>query len=218
MTVHTILFDLDGTLTNPAEGITRSIAHALDHLGVHPPPLHDLTTCIGPPLRVSFPRLLGTSDTGRIERAVALYRERYREIGLFENIMYAEVPDMLRALHGRARLGIATSKPHVYAARILEHFDLRRFFDDVFGAELDGRFDDKRDLLGHVVTTWSLDEPQRVLMVGDREHDVLSARAHGLRTLGVTYGFGSAEELLSAGADALASRPADIVRHADTLL
>lgn len=218
MTIHTILFDLDGTLTNPAEGITRSIAHALQELGVSPPPLHDLTTHIGPPLRVSFPGLLDTTDTGRIERAVALYRERYRDIGLFENVMYDDVPDMLQTLHGRVRLGIATSKPHVYAKRILEHFDLLRFFDDVFGAELDGRFDDKRDLLGHVVTTWSLDEPQRVLMIGDREHDILSARAHGLRTLGVTYGFGSAEELLAAGADALVSRPGEIIQHAETLL
>ncbi len=218
MPLNTILFDLDGTLTNPAEGITRSIAHALEQLGVAPPPLHELTTLIGPPLRVSFPGLLDTSDSRRIEHAVALYRERYRDVGLFENVMYDDVPDMLEALHGRARLGIATSKPHVYATRILEHFDLLRFFDDVFGAELDGRFDDKRDLLGHVVATWSLDDPRRVLMIGDREHDILSARAHGLRTLGVTYGFGSAEELLSAGADALASRPAEIRQHAETLL
>ena len=137
---NAILFDLDGTLTNPFEGITLSIRHALKELGAHVPEQKELLWCIGPPLRTSFPRLLGTDDPTSIERAIALYRERFATVGLFENARYDGVLEMLGALKSDGRkLFVATSKPRVYAERIIERFALAPLFTRVYGAELDGR-------------------------------------------------------------------------------
>lgn len=208
---HTILFDLDGTLTDPFDGITRSIRHALVALGVDAPAQPELRWCIGPPLRVSFPKLLGTDDVGRVEAAVAAYRERYGTVGLFENVRYEGVPEMLRTLRDEGRrLFVATSKPRVVAERIVAHFELAPHFERVYGAELDGRFDHKDALLAHLLETEKL-APEHVLMVGDREHDVLGARANGVRALGVTYGYGSLAELNAAGAVATVDRPGEVV-------
>jgi len=208
---HTILFDLDGTLTDPFEGITRSIRHALVALGVEAPTQPELRWCIGPPLRVSFPKLLGTDDVTRVEAAVTAYRERYGTVGLFENVRYEGVPEMLRALRDEGRrLFVATSKPRVVAERIVAHFELASHFERVYGAELDGRFDHKDALLAHLLDTEQL-APEGVLMVGDREHDVRGAGANGVRALGVTYGYGSLAELTQAGAVATVDRPADVV-------
>ena len=207
----TILFDLDGTLTDPYEGITCSIRHALVALGVEAPPQPALRWCIGPPLRVSFPKLLGTDDVTRVEAAVTAYRERYGSIGLFENVRYEGVPEMLRALRDEGRrLFVATSKPRVVAERIVAHFELAPHFERVYGAELDGRFDHKDALIAHLLHTEKL-APERVLMVGDREHDVRGARANGVRALGVTYGYGSHAELTEAGAAATVDHPAAVL-------
>ncbi len=206
-----ILFDLDGTLTNPFEGITLSIRHALKELGAHVPEQKELLWCIGPPLRTSFPRLLGTDDPTSIERAIALYRERFATVGLFENARYDGVLEMLGALKSDGRkLFVATSKPRVYAERIIERFALAPLFTRVYGAELDGRFDHKKTLIAHLVLEEHL-EPSTTLMVGDREHDVVGARANGIRTVGVTYGYGTHAELAYAGAEEIVASPVDVV-------
>ncbi len=208
---NAILFDLDGTLTNPFEGITLSIRHALKELGAHVPEQKELLWCIGPPLRTSFPRLLGTDDPTSIERAIALYRERFATVGLFENARYDGVLEMLGALKSDGRkLFVATSKPRVYAERIIERFALAPLFTRVYGAELDGRFDHKKTLIAHLVLEEHL-EPSTTLMVGDREHDVVGARANSIRTVGVTYGYGTHAELAYAGAEEIVASPADVV-------
>ncbi len=200
-----IFFDLDGTLTDPKPGITRSIQYALDKLGQQTIPTEDeLTWCIGPPLRASFVKLLGEASA---DLAVSLYRERFSDIGLYENAVYAGVEDVLTALRQSGhRLFVATSKAHVFADRIIDHFDLRRHFERVFGAELDGTRADKSDLLAYALKTTSVD-PSRALMIGDRSHDMIGARNNGIKGIGVLYGYGSAQELTAAGAYHLCATP-----------
>jgi len=208
--MRTLLFDLDGTLTDPREGITRSIAHALERMGTPPPPLDELTFAIGPPLRGSLGRLLACDDAERIERALAHYRERFADVGLFENAPYDGIVEALQALGGDARLFVATSKPQVYAERIVRHFGLHVHFVAVHGCELDGTREDKRDLLAHMVALHGLD-PRHAVMIGDRGVDMRAGRHHGMRTLGVRWGYGSDAELREAGAHALADSPRDLV-------
>src|SRR5690349_13992733 len=150
--MQAILFDLDGTLTDPREGITRSIAYALERMGHAPPPLDDLTFAIGPPLRRSLATLIGDQTPAEVERALAFYRERFADVGLFENAPYDGIDETLGALANTgATLFVATSKPRVYAERIVHHFALDRHFAAVHGCELDGTREDKRDLLAHLL-------------------------------------------------------------------
>ena len=203
-----ILFDLDGTLTDPREGITRCIAHALERMGLAAPPLDALTFAIGPPLRHSFAALLATESREAIERAVACYRERFADVGLFENAPYAGIAEALQ--HARAmapRLIVATSKPQVYAERIVRHFGLEPFFEAIHGCDLDGAREDKRELLAHLMPLHGLD-PARCVMVGDRGADMRAARHHGAFALGALWGYGSREELEAHGAQALCAEPA----------
>jgi phosphoglycolate phosphatase len=204
--MDTIFFDLDGTLTDPKPGITRSIQYALQKLD-HPtiPTEDELTWCIGPPLRASFVRLLGAEE--HADRAVSLYRERFSDIGLFENRVYDGIREVLTTLSrsGR-RLFVATSKPHVFATRIVEHFDLRAHFEYVFGSELDGTRVDKSHLLEYVLKKAAVD-PAKTLMIGDRSHDMVGAKNNGMRAIGVLYGYGSREELLGAGASQVCATP-----------
>ena len=195
-----VLFDLDGTLTDPREGITRSIAHALERMDVEPPPLDELTFAIGPPLRASLARLLGTDAREVVERALAHYRERFADVGLFENAPYAGIADALADIGASgAALYVTTSKPEVYARRIVDHFGLRAHFRAVHGCELDGTREDKRDLLAHVIDLHALD-PASTAMVGDRGVDMAAARLHGTRAIGALWGYGGAKELNDAGA------------------
>lgn len=204
------LFDLDGTLTDPKEGITRSIAHALERMGIEPPPLAELTFAIGPPLRKSLARLIGSEEREAVERCLAHYRERFADVGLFENAAYEGIADALAVLRAQgATLYVATSKPRVYAERIVRHFGLDVHFAAVHGCELDGTREAKRDLLEHLIAHHAL-ERRGAVMVGDRDVDMLAARHHGLGALGVTYGYGGREELLEAGAHALCERPAEL--------
>jgi phosphoglycolate phosphatase len=206
--MKTIFFDLDGTLTEPKIGITRSIQYALEKLGHDVPSQDELTWCIGPPLHASFVELLG--ETALADRALLLYRERFSEVGLFENAVYAGIEATLASLAGSGRrLFVATSKPHVYARRIVEHFRLGGFFEQVFGSELDGTRVDKTELLQYALRMTGVD-PAEALMVGDRSHDIIGARNNGLRALGVLYGYGSRDELARAGAHGLCAAPADI--------
>lgn len=198
-----LFFDLDGTLTDPAAGISACFLHATRAFGHTGLTEADVRRYIGPPLREAFAELLGTQDPVCIEEAVRVYRERFATVGLFENAVYAGVPDALARLGARGhRLSVVTSKAAVYAERIVDHFELRRFVPRVYGAELSGERSTKAELVAHALDAECL-APAQACMIGDREHDVLGARAHGLKTIGVTWGYGSRSELEAAGADSV---------------
>ena len=198
-----VLLDLDGTLTDPAEGITRCIRHALEAYGHDVPPDAALLRCIGPPLLDSFAELVPDAPPAHHRSLLDSYRERFRERGMFENRPYDGVHDALGALcEGGARLHLATSKPLVFARRIVRHFELEGFFASLHGSELDGTRSDKAELIRHVLSAQGIDAAEAI-MVGDRRHDVAGARANEVRAIGVLWGYGSREELLTAGADAL---------------
>ena len=204
--MDTIYFDLDGTLTDPKPGITRSIRYALQKLD-HPtmPTEDELTWCIGPPLRASFVRLLGAETSADL--AVSYYRERFSDIGLYENRVYEGIGEVLTTLRASGhRLFVATSKAHVFADRIIDHFGLRDHFEYVFGAELDGTRADKSDLLEYALKQAAVD-PAKTLMIGDRSHDMVGAKNNGMKGIGVLYGYGTPEELTGAGALHLCATP-----------
>ncbi len=199
--IHTILFDLDGTLTDARNGITRCIQYSLGRLKRDVPSGDDLLWCIGPPLRQSFSHLLGSNDSVLVEQAMDYYRERFSSTGLYENTVYPGISPALRSLHASGlNLFLATAKPTVFATRILDHFDLTQFFRGVYGSELDGRLSDKTDLVAHILSTEGLD-PRSTLIVGDRSHDVVGGQANGIRTAMVTYGYGSPAEIEAAQPD-----------------
>jgi phosphoglycolate phosphatase len=205
-----VIFDLDGTLTDPKEGILGSLCHALRSLSISPPPYEELLWVIGPPLQVSIPRLLDSEDPMLCAACLRLYRERFGDVGLFENSMYEDIPLTLAELSSRGhRLWVATSKPTLYSERILEHFALSQNFEAVYGSELDGTRTNKGELIAHLLDTEGLD-PRECVMVGDREHDILGARANAIPSIGVLYGYGTREELESAGAYALVASPIEI--------
>ncbi len=205
-----LFFDLDGTLSDPSEGITRSVQHALQCLGRPYPDKSELQRYIGPPLRWTFPRLLGSDDATLVETAIGYYRERYETIGLFENEVYPGIPELLQQLQDDGYpLYVVTSKPTVYADRIIQHFGLDRFFLEVYGPELNGRFDEKRELVEFILCERCL-APRRTIMIGDRARDVESGRTNGTRTIGVTYGFGSIAEITAAKPDEICHRPGEI--------
>ena len=207
-----IYFDLDGTLTDPKPGITRSIQYALQRLDYPTIPTEDeLTWCIGPPLRTSFVRLLGGDHSA--DRAVALYRERFSDIGLYENRVYDGIGEVLTTLRASGhRLFVATSKAHVFADRIIDHFGLRPHFNRVFGSELDGTRVEKGDLLGYALKEAAAD-PSKALMIGDRSHDMVGAGHNGIKGIGVLYGYGSREELIGAGASHVCATPRAVLDH-----
>jgi phosphoglycolate phosphatase len=210
MSLDAIYFDLDGTLTDPKPGITRSIQYALQKLDHHTIPTEDeLTWCIGPPLRASFAKILGGEDDA--DRAVSLYRERFSDIGLYENGVYDGISEVLTTLsQSGQRLFVATSKPHVFAEHIIEHFGLRHHFEHVFGSELDGTRVDKSDLLEYALKIAAVD-PSKTLMIGDRSHDMVGAGNNGMKGIGVLYGYGSRDELIGAGALHVCATPQAIL-------
>lgn len=199
------LFDLDGTLTDSHRGISACIAHALAALG-HPVPDADaLRRFIGPPLHASFVELLGSSAAA--DQALALYRERFARIGLYENKVYAGVEVCLGAIaQALQSMYVVTSKPQIYARRIVAHFGLDAYFADVYGSELNGSLTDKGELIRLVLRTEALD-PRATVMIGDRRHDIDGARANGVGSVGVLWGYGSRAELRAAGADRLCEAP-----------
>jgi len=202
---ETLLFDLDGTLTDSGEGVMRCIVHALEELGEPIPSVKRLEQCIGPPLMQSFRELVDGADEDRAERALILYRERFTRVGMYENQLYPGVESALTRLEAAGfMLHVATSKPWVYARQILEHFGLAFHFKSVYGPELDGRRDDKTELLTHLIGEEKL-TPASTVMIGDREHDVRAARRTGVLPVGVTWGYGSRDELVNAGAAHLVS-------------
>ena len=204
-----VLLDLDGTLTDPREGIVQCIKHALTGLGEPCPSDTELERYIGPPLHISFGAILG-ADSPRTSTAIDLYRERFSATGIFENKIYPGIPAALRSLTELgAVLMVATSKPTSFAERILEHFGLSSHMRAIYGSELDGTRSDKAELIAHILKTQSM-TPATTCMVGDREHDMMGANANGVFAVGALWGYGSRQELLDAGAAALCEEPREL--------
>ncbi len=205
-----ILFDLDGTLTDPKNGITRCIQYALNQLNTTPPPADRLEWCIGPPLRGTFTLLLNTKDEILLDRAIYHYRKRFSEKGLFENIIYPEViPSLRRIKEAEIHVFLATSKPRVFAKQILDHFSLTPFFDAIYGSELNGHLSDKGELVAHILDTENLATKQ-TLIVGDRSHDIIGGKTNRIMTVGVSYGYGTMEELTASKPDFLFNSISDL--------
>jgi phosphoglycolate phosphatase len=207
MSATTLLFDLDGTLTDNYPGISRSIVHALTAMGIEPPPPGVLRRCVGPPLRESFAWLLDTAEPALIEHAIALYRERYGDVGWRENAVYDGIAEALARLSQAMPIYVCTSKPEVFATRIVTLFGLSPYVRRVYGANLDGALDDKAKLFAHAVQSEGFDA-EHAILIGDRAQDVRAARMNGARAIGVLWGYGSAGEL--ADAYAIAAAPADL--------
>lgn len=194
-----VLFDLDGTLTDPMTGITKSVQYALKKQGIIENDLWNLTKFIGPPLKESFQKFYGMSKE-EAQKAVEDYREYFSPIGIFENIVYDGMEEMLTKLKKEGmRLCVATSKPEEFAKRILEHFQLEEYFEFVGGALMDGRTN-KAEVIAYVLSEIKA-EKEQTIMVGDREHDILGAKKNGIESIGVLYGYGDKNELQDAGAD-----------------
>jgi phosphoglycolate phosphatase len=202
-----LLVDLDGTLTDPAEGIVGCFRLALETLGRVAPPAAELHWIIGPPLRGCFAEAL--NGEGDPEEAVKIYRGRYSTEGLFEAFVYEGIKEALADLRAAGtRLFLCTAKPLVYAERILSHFDLGHHFEGAYGDELGGRFQDKADLIAHILEREGL-KADDCCMWGDRKHDVLAASRHGIPTIGALWGYGGADELRAAGAAVLCQSPSE---------
>ena len=196
-----LLFDLDGTLTNPKEGITKSVQYALRHFGIEVADPDTLTPYIGPPLIPSFMEFHGLTQEQALE-ALQVYRKRFESVGLFENEVLDGVPEMLCSLKQKGRyVAVASSKPEAYVRRILEHFDLLQFFDEVVGASMDEKRSAKKDIIEEALLRMGKASGDKsILMIGDRKHDVEGARLCNLDSLGVYTGFAPEGELEEAGA------------------
>lgn len=196
-----IFFDLDGTLTDPKVGITKSVAYSLKTFGIEVEDLDSLCKFIGPPLKESFMKYYDMdSDDGDL--AVERYREYFRPHGVYENQVYDGIRELLQSLKEKGRMVVlATSKPTVFAQTILEHFGLKQYFDVVVGSELDGTRVLKSEVIACAMDEAGVADKSQVVMVGDREHDIIGAKQNGIDSIGVTYGYGSREEHKSAKAD-----------------
>lgn len=203
-----LLVDLDGTLTNPAEGIIGCFRHAVEAMGGTAPAPEDLTWIIGPPLRISFAEVLG--EDADVEQALSFYREGYGADGIFRASVYDGVQEALAELKAESvRLFLCTSKPIVYARRVLGHFALDGYFEGAYGAEFDGRYEDKGRLIEHILEDRTLD-PHDCVMWGDRKHDVIAAREHSIPTIGALWGYGGEQELKAFGAAVLCASPVEV--------
>lgn len=208
-----LLFDLDGTLTDSAEGIINCMKHAFTAMGREIP--DDMNRFLGPPLYESFDKFCGMNEEEILE-AVRIFRERYSTVGLFENRVYDGIPEMLERLRlGGKQLYVATSKPEVYAKRILGKFGLSRYFPIIGGADINGTRNNKWEVIEYVLAEIGITERNSVLMIGDRRQDVIGAHRTGLKCLGTLWGYGPIEELTEAGADFIAETPQ---KTADLLL
>lgn len=205
-----ILFDLDGTLTDSMEGITKSVQYALRAFGIEVEDHRELSFFVGPPLKESFQKNYHFTDE-EAEEAVRLYREYYRPKGIFENTVYEGIPEMLEHLCDAGKtLLVATSKPTDFAEQILEHFDLDQYFDFVAGATMDQGRTKKADVIAYLLEEYQLVDTSELIMVGDRSHDVLGAKELGIPSVGVLYGYGSKQELKEAGADYIVRTVAEL--------
>lgn len=195
-----ILYDLDGTLTDPRVGITKSIEYALAHFGIDVENLNELTKFIGPPLRDTFREYYSFSDSD-VKLAVDKFQEYFAEQGLYENIIYDGIAEMLRTQYEDGRkIVLATSKPQVFAHKVLEQFEIDKYFELIVGSELSGERSDKAEVIKYAVDTLAIN-PSDAIMIGDRKYDVIGSRAHGIDSIGVLYGYSSKGELREAGAN-----------------
>ncbi len=209
----TVLFDLDGTLTDPGEGITNSVAHALKKYGITVEDKTELYKFIGPPLHESFEKFYGFSREEALQ-AVEFYREYYRDKGIYENIVYDGVEEMLRTLcENGKKIILATSKPEIFAREILRHFNLDKYFTYAAGANLDGSRTDKAEVVAYALREGGVTDKSAAVMVGDREHDIIGANKNALESIGVLFGYGSRKELEEAGATYIAQEVGDIIKH-----
>ncbi len=208
----TILFDLDGTLTDPGIGITNSVMYALKKYSITVTDRSQLYRFIGPPLIESFETFYGFSHEQAVE-SVGFYREYYRDRGIYENRVYEGIPALLDRLKSAGRrLLLATSKPEEFAVRILEHFELLKYFDIAAGAAMDETRTAKADVIAYALGLAGIKDPCSCIMVGDRKHDILGAKAQSMASMGVLFGYGSLSELEEAGADLIADTVEDIGR------
>ena len=203
-------FDLDGTLTDPAMGITNSIMHALSYYGIHVTDRTSLYKYIGPPLLDTFGGGYGFSEDQAAE-AVVRYREYYSDKGIFENTVYPEIPELLEAqMAAGKKLVLATSKPEEYAEQILKHFNLARYFTYIAGSLMDESRSRKSEVIKYAAEKCGITNMSQILMIGDRKHDICGAKESGTASLGVLYGYGSKSELETAGADFIAESVRDL--------
>ena len=206
-----VLIDLDGTLTDPREGILACRKHALSAIGHSLPADRELERFIGPPLQDNLAALLGSDNAGRVGDAIASYRTRFAATGMYENTVYPGIREALGELRERgAAFYVATSKPGVFAERIIRHFDLDGCFRAIYGSELDGTRSHKTELIAHILHAQSLPR-ETTVMVGDRAQDIAGATANGVLAIGALWGYGSRDELVAAGAEVLCAEPALLV-------
>ena len=208
-----ILFDLDGTLTNPEIGITNCVMYALEKFGIKVEDRKELHPFIGPPLSYSFQTYYGLSEEDS-ELAIQYYRERFSVKGLYENEVYNGVEKVLQQLKESGKtLIIATSKPEEFTLKILEHFDLLKYFDFVAGATMDGSRGEKADVIRYALEISGIEDKSEAIMIGDRKYDILGAKENGLESIGVLFGFGDHKELAEAGANYIAESVEDILKY-----
>ena len=199
-----ILFDLDGTLTDPKEGITKCAQYALAHFGIKVDDLQELMPFIGPPLIESFQEFYGLSYE-QAEEAVLKYRERFKDIGIFENGVYEGGKELLSICKTAGKtVCLATSKPEIYARRILERYELSQYFDEAVGSTMDGSINTKAEVIREAFRRLNIEseaDKAKTIMIGDRKHDILGAKACGIQSVGVHFGYAEPGELEEAGAD-----------------
>ncbi|MGE7884755.1 HAD family hydrolase [Bacillus sp. NPDC094077] len=196
----TFLFDLDGTLTDPKEGIVNSVLYALKKVGIEELHVSELDSFIGPPIQQSFANRYNMSEI-EVEKAVYYFREYLKQSGLFENKIYDGIPNLLQELKdGGNHLFVATSKPTVFAKQVIEHFQLTNYFEDIIGSNLDGTRIKKEEIIAHILQTNGELKKEEIVMIGDRKHDIIGANHNEIASIGVLYGYGSEKELTKVGA------------------
>lgn len=204
-----ILFDLDGTLTDPEEGITKSVQYALAKLGIEEDS-NNLTKFIGPPLKESFSVFYGF-DREKAEKAVKFYRERYADVGIFENRVIEDIPQLLKSLKEAGKvLVVATSKPTKFAKAICDKYNLSQYFDLILGSELDGTRSNKDEVIKEVLNRLGCSK-EEIIMIGDRRHDIIGAKKCDIASVGVEFGYAEEGELQKAGADYIVKKPSELL-------
>ena len=207
-----LFFDLDGTLTDPAQGITNSFIHALKYFGIEIPTYEKLCTFIGPPLVDTFKTQFGFDDE-KAALGVKKYREYFAEKGLLENYVYDGIPEILSTLKTNGhKLVVATSKPEEYSIRILEHFDLAKYFEHICGSNMNETRSKKDEVIAYAIETCNINDKSNILMIGDRMHDIIGAQKNNIKSCGVLYGYGNLEELQNAGANYIVKSVNDLLK------
>ncbi len=210
---NTILFDLDGTLTDPAQGIINSVIYSLRKMGIEETDRESLKKFIGPPLADSFREYYILSDEKAVQ-AVEYYREYFKVKGMFENSVYDDIETLLKSLNDKGKtLIIATSKPEEFSLQILEHFDLSKYFKYIAGATLDGSRSAKADVIKYALEKCGITDKEHTIMIGDRKHDIIGANENGIDSIGVLFGYGDIDELKNAGASYIAESVLDIEKY-----